>query len=540
MELDVKIPSVGESVNEVIISNWLKDDGDYVEMDEAIAEIESEKATLELTAEKAGSLKIIIPADETLAIGTTVAKIDTEATGPIKVEKVVEKVADKNESVTIVADPSLRANIPLPKKIGVVDMLVPSAGESLTEVTIGAWLKKDGDYIMIDEPLAEIESEKATLELMAEQQGVLKINANEGETVAIGSLICQIDTDKEAPADYVLEAASIPETTPTPIETKTVTVAESGKKTAVSHATGHPSPAAGKIMNEKGLSPAQISGTGKDGRITKQDVLDAIQNIPAGSGFDINELLSNVSSNSRDQEKKKMSPLRKTIAKRLVAAKNQTAMLTTFNEVNMKPVIDIRNAFKKKFEEKHDGTRLGFMSFFLKACSIALQEFPQVNAQIDGDQMIFNNFTDISIAVSTPKGLVVPVIRNSESMSLKELEDEVRRLALKGRDGKLSMDEMTGGTFTITNGGVFGSLISTPIINQPQSAILGMHSIQDRPMAVNGQVVILPMMYLAVSYDHRIIDGKESVSFLVRVKELLENPEQMLLGKNPIEALLGL
>jgi 2-oxoglutarate dehydrogenase E2 component (dihydrolipoamide succinyltransferase) len=295
-------------------------------------------------------------------------------------------------------------------------------------------------------------------------------------------------------------------------------------------------------MREGNVDASQVTGTGKDGRITKYDALEAIKNLPAGSGFDVNEILAETNAFSREVEEKKMTPLRKTISKRLVASKNQTAMLTTFNEVDMKPVMDIRKKYKKKFEETHDGTRLGFMSFFMKACSIALLEIPGVNAQIspEGTHILYNKFTDISIAVSTPKGLVVPVVKNTESLGLNELENEVRRLALKGRDGKLTMEEMTGGTFTITNGGTFGSLISTPIINQPQSAILGMHAIKDRPVAIDGKVEIRPMMYLALSYDHRIIDGKESVTFLVRVKELLENPELMLFGKDPVEALLGL
>ena len=527
MEIEVKIPAVGESVTEVSIGAWLKEEGDYVEMDEVIAEIESEKATLELTAEKSGKLSIKVPADEVINVGDLVGIIDTSAAAT-KAEPTSEPAIS---SAPVVAE----SNVPSPMKKGKIDITLPAAGESLTEVTIGAWLKQNGDYVLMDEPIAEIESEKATLELTAEYQGELMIHIEEGETIPIETVVGAIDTDKEAPEGFGISSETSPKEAPiesNPTPTKVI---------ETTHATGHPSPAANKILNEGGIDAVKVVGTGKGGRITKQDALDAIKNLPAGSGFDINELVGATNAFSRDTEEKKMTPIRKTISKRLVAAKNQTAMLTTFNEVDMKPIMDLRTKYKKKFEETHDGTRLGFMSFFLKACSIALLEIPGVNAQIsqDGTHILYSNFADISIAVSTPKGLVVPVIKNAESLALNGLENEVRRLALKGRDGKLTMEEMTGGTFTITNGGTFGSLISTPIINQPQSAILGMHAIKDRPVAIDGKVEIRPMMYLALSYDHRIIDGKESVTFLVRVKELLESPEQMLFGKDPIEALLG-
>ena len=528
MIIEVKIPQVGESVNEVSIGTWVKNDGDYVEMDEVIAEIESEKATLELTAEKAGTLSIITPADEVIEIEHVVAKIDTSTSAP----KSESDASSPSTESTLVPTPTVNSTTSAPAKKGKIDITLPAAGESLTEVTIGAWLKADGDYVMMDEPIAEIESEKATLELTAEYQGLLSITIPEGETVPIETVIGAIDTDAEVPAGINNKTET----------TEKIEVISPKKEEIEAPKGGHPSPAAAKIMREENINASSVSGTGKDGRITKADALEAIKNLPAGSGFDVNEMIAQTNSFSRQTDQKKMTPLRKTIAKRLVAAKNQTAMLTTFNEVDMKAVMDIRNQYKKKFEESHNGTRLGFMSFFIKACSIALQEIPGVNAQIstDGSHILYSNFTDVSIAVSTPKGLVVPVIKNTESLALNELENEVRRLALKGRDGKLTMEEMTGGTFTITNGGTFGSLISTPIINQPQSAILGMHAIKDRPVAINGEVVIRPMMYLALSYDHRIIDGKESVTFLVRVKELLENPEQMLFGKDPVEALLGL
>ena len=543
MEVEVKIPNVGESVQEVTIGNWLKKTGDYVEMDEPIAEIESDKATLELTAEQAGELKTLVNEGDPIHIGDTVAILNTKAqppksakqNGELKTEeKTPEQKASSNKKEKSV-------NVPAAPKQGVIDVKIPKAGESVTEATVGTWMKKDGDYVFIDEPIVELESDKANLELTAEQQGELKILVQEDETVEVGAVIAKIDTDKEPPAGITMpgekpveDTTSAPATAAPQKETAAEPVAEK------TYATGFPSPAAAKLMSENGLQGGQIKGTGKDGRITKQDVLKALQQLPAGKpGIDVNEMLEQANAFSRETEKKRMTQLRKTIAKRLVAAKNQTAMLTTFNEADMKPVMNLRNQYKKQFEEKH-GVKLGFMSIFMKACSIALMEFPQVNAQIDGEEILFNDFVDISIAVSTPRGLVVPVIKNVESKSLAELEKEVIEMATKGRDGKLTMEEMTGGTFTITNGGVFGSLVSTPIINQPQSAILGMHKIQERPVALNGEVVVRPMMYLALSYDHRIIDGKESVTFLVRVKELLENPEQLLLGKNPVNILLGL
>ena len=536
MIIEVKIPQVGESINEVSIGTWVKNDGDYVEMDEVIAEIESEKATLELTAEKEGTLSIITPADDIIEIGHVVAKIDTAASAPTGGSTpATEPISETTPSPAPVA---ITSSKPAPSKQGKVDITLPAAGESLTEVTIGAWLKADGEYVMMDEPIAEIESEKATLELTAEYQGQLKITVEEGETIPIETIIGSIDTDIEAPADLITETVA-PATGDLAPASAPIT-ANQASETAPKG--GYPSPSAAKILREGNADASQVSGTGKDGRITKSDALAHIKNLPAGSGFDVNELIAETNAFSRETEEKKMTALRKTISKRLVASKNQTAMLTTFNEVDMKPIMDIRNKYKKKFEEAHNGTRLGFMSFFLKASAIALQEIPGVNAQLNAEQthILYSNFADISIAVSTPKGLVVPVIKNAESLALDGLENEVRRLALKGRDGKLTMEEMTGGTFTITNGGTFGSLISTPIINQPQSAILGMHAIKERPVAINGEVVIRPMMYLALSYDHRIIDGKESVTFLVRLKELLENPEQMIFGKDPVEALLGL
>ncbi len=415
------------------------------------------------------------------------------------------------------------------------EMKVPSPGESISEVEIAEWLVADGDYVEKDQVIAEVDSDKATLELPAEVAGVITLKAEEGDTVGVGEVVCLIDTEAEAPAkkEDPKQEAKKEEAPAAKEEKKEAAVAApepAGKK---SYADGHASPAAKKKMSEEGISANQINGSGKDGRITKQDVIKAMAagfTTEAAAGW----------GGTRDTERKKMSSLRRKVAERLVGVKNETAMLTTFNEVNMKPIMDMRSKYKDVFRENH-GVGLGFMSFFTKAVTEALNMFPPVNAQIDGNEMVTHNYADIGIAVSSPKGLMVPVVRNAEQMSLAEIEAEIKRLAIKARDGKITIDEMQGGTFTITNGGVFGSMMSTPIINPPQSAILGMHNIVERPMAVNGEVQILPMMYLALSYDHRIIDGKESVSFLVKVKEMLENPEHMIFGgKSPAEVLLGL
>lgn len=410
-----------------------------------------------------------------------------------------------------------------------IELKIPAVGESISEVTISKWLKKDGDYVEMDEAVAEIESDKATVELNATSAGTLKILSPEGNDIKIGAIAATIDTDAKAPE----------KTTPI-VETKTESIAAQPATMASSanYATGTPSPAASKILSEKGINPAEVNGTGKDGRITKDDAANAT----AKPEIIVNPIISSgygTVNATREQRREKMSNLRKAVAKRLVAAKNETAMLTTFNEVNMQPIMDIRNKYKEKFKEKH-GVGLGFMSFFTRACVLALQKYPAVNAYIDGTDIIYNDFCDISIAVSGPKGLMVPVMRNTESFTLWDIEKQVASLAVKARDNKLSIEEMTGGTFTISNGGVFGSMLSTPIINPPQSAILGMHNIIERPIADKGQVVIRPMMYVALSYDHRIIDGKESVGFLVTVKQLLENPQLMLTGKDPLDALMGM
>lgn len=396
-----------------------------------------------------------------------------------------------------------------------IEIKVPPVGESITEVVLSRWIKNDGDFVEMDEIIAELESDKATFELTAEKAGTLKISAKEGDTLEIGATVCHIEEGASAPAEKTAEAPVAPaaeKNTPAASETK-----------AASYAAGAPSPAAAKILAEKGLDTTP--GTGVGGRITKEDALKAQ---PAAAPKPATPAKASVAAGARGERREKMSSLRKTVAKRLVAVKNETAMLTTFNEVDMQPIMDIRAKYKDKFKEKH-GVGLGFMSFFTKAVCEALKEFPAVNARIEGEEMVFNDFADISIAVSAPKGLVVPVIRNADTLSLAQIEQAVMDLAIKARENKLAIDEMTGGTFTITNGGVFGSMMSTPIINAPQSAILGMHNIVERPVAINGQVLIRPMMYVALSYDHRIIDGRESVGFLVRVKQLLEDPARMLL-----------
>jgi len=422
--------------------------------------------------------------------------------------------------------------------MAVLEMKVPSPGESISEVEIAQWLVEDGDYVEKDQAIAEVDSDKATLELPAEESGVITLKAEEGDAVAVGAVVCLIDMDAPKPEGFeskdnapvaVPVQEEVKPKTPEPASKPVVTA----EKKSDSYASGHPSIAAKKIMDENNISSNQVNGTGKDGRITKQDVVAAM-----AAGFSTSDAQG--WGGTRDTEPQKMSLMRRKIAERLVSVKNETAMLTTFNEVDMKPIMDIRTKYKKFFAEHHE-VNLGFMSFFTKAVTEALNIFPAVNAQIEGKEMIMHNYADIGIAVSSPKGLMVPVVRNAEQMSLAEIEKEIKRLAIKARDGKITPDEMTGGTFTITNGGVFGSMLSTPIINPPQSAILGMHNIVQRPVVVNGEIVIRPIMYLALSYDHRIIDGKESVSFLVKVKQMLENPEKMLFGsKDPIEVLLGL
>ena len=405
-----------------------------------------------------------------------------------------------------------------------LEIRVPSIGESVTEVTLSTWLVEDGATVAMDESLCEFESDKATLELPAEAAGVLTRVAKEGDDLKIGDLVAYIETEGAGTSKPAKEAPVAPE----PAKVSSAPVQE----TTPTYAAAHPSPAAKKILDEKGLTSEEVNGTGVGGRITKEDAVKAEKpqvQAPAAIPAKAETPSAPASSSNRVERVEKMTRLRKTISRRLVEVKNNTAMLTTFNEVDMTRIMELRKQYKDAFEKEH-GIGLGFMSFFVRACCLALQKYPAINAYLTEDNIIYHDFCDISIAVSTPKGLVVPVIRNAESMSFADIEKDIKRLATLGRDGQLSMEDMEGGTFTITNGGVFGSLMSTPIINQPQSAILGMHKIQDRPMVVNGQIIARPMMYLALSYDHRIVDGKESVSFLVAVKEYLENPEKMLFG----------
>jgi 2-oxoglutarate dehydrogenase E2 component (dihydrolipoamide succinyltransferase) len=505
MDIEMKVPSVGESITEVTIASWSKKDGDFVKTDEILCELESDKATFEVPSKAEGILRIIASKGATLPIGALICRIEAaKATKTAPSEPSNTQAAPKNAAST-------------EKKL--VEMKVPAVGESINEVTLSKWHKKEGEKVKAEEILCEIESDKATFELNALASGTLRIVAKEGSTLPIGSLICHIETSDELPVAVVA-----------PVQN---TVSQTVSSTASSYAQGHPSPAAGKILAEKGISPSEVNGSGTGGRLTKEDALKAEKKTaalptPAPTIME-QKTPENQSTSLRNSRREKMTSLRKTVAKRLVSVKNETAMLTTFNEVDMKAVMDLRNKYKDLFKEKHE-IGLGFMSFFVKACCTALKEFPAVNAYIDGDEIIYNDFADISIAVSAPKGLVVPVIRNAEQMNFAQIEKEVIRLAGKARDNKLSIPEMTGGTFTITNGGVFGSLMSTPIINAPQSAILGMHNIVQRPIAVDNQVVIRPMMYIALSYDHRIIDGRESVSFLVRVKQLIEDPSRLLLA----------
>ena len=403
----------------------------------------------------------------------------------------------------------------------ILEMKVPSPGESITEVEIATWLVEDGDYVKKDQPIAEVDSDKATLELPAEESGIVTLKAEEGDAVAVGAVVCLIDTSATKPDGSEQSSVSS--------EQSAVAVEAPKQKTeqpkTATYATGTASPAAKKVLAEKGIPTSAIKGTGKDGRITKDDAVKALPSMG-----------TQPASGSRGTERKKMSMLRRKVAERLVAVKSETAMLTTFNEVNMQPIFDLRSQFKEDFKAKH-GVGLGFMSFFTLAVVRALKLFPDVNSMIDGDFQIKNDFQDISIAVSGPKGLMVPVIRNAENLSFRGVESEVKRLAIRARDGQITIDEMTGGTFTITNGGVFGSMLSTPILNPPQSGILGMHNIVNRPMAVNGEVIIQPIMYVALSYDHRIVDGRESVGFLVAVKEALENPVELLMDNNPTKTL---
>ncbi len=506
MAIEMKVPAVGESITEVTVATWNKKEGDHVKLDEVLCELESDKATFELPAEAEGILHIVAKEGDVLPIGAVICTIEAGgATASVT-------VADAAPAAVAAPAPAV-ATAPAAGPSTVLEVKVPAVGESISEVTVSVWNKKTGDVVSLDEVLCELESDKATFELPAESAGVLEVIAQPGSVVPIGGLLAKITVGgsvSAAPAAAPAPAAAAP------------AAAASADAT---YAAGHPSPAAAKILDEKGIAAASVAGSGVGGRITKEDAMAASKPAAAAPAA-ASASASAVAQGGTRREK--MSSLRKTVARRLVAVKNETAMLTTFNEVDMKPVMDLRGKYKDKFKEKH-GVGLGFMSFFTKAVCVALKEYPSVNAKIDGDEIVFHDYCDISIAVSAPKGLVVPVIRSAENLSLAGIESEVVRLAGKARENKLSLEEMSGGTFTITNGGVFGSMLSTPIINAPQVAILGMHNIVERAVVVDGQIVIRPIMYLALSYDHRIIDGRESVSFLVRLKQLLEDPARLLL-----------
>ena len=504
--MEVKIPVVGESISEVTIANILKKDGEFVNLDEVICELESDKATFELNSPQAGIVRWKAAQGDSIAIGATVCEIDFNKDAlPPKPEEILNTTNTGAEAATAAVGK-------------IIEIKIPPVGESITEVTIANWTKKAGDLVNAGEMLCEIESDKATFELEAEASGYLEILIEKGTTVSIGTSIARIATTGDSSTASPANNASTP------------AAANSASNEKVAHSSsGAVTPLAARILAEKGIDPSAITGSGEGGKVTKDDAIKASQTKTTAAAPTVPAVSSNETpKGDRIVRREKLSSLRKTVARRLVAVKNETAMLTTFNEVDMKPIMDLRNKYKDKFKEKHQ-VGLGFMSFFTKAVCVALSEFPAVNAMIDGDEIIYNDYADISVAVSAPKGLVVPVIRNAEKMDFAEIEKEIVRLAGKARDNKLSMEEMTGGTFTITNGGVFGSMMSTPIINAPQSAILGMHNIVERAVVVNGEIVVRPIMYVALSYDHRIIDGRESVGFLVRVKQLLEDPLRLLL-----------
>jgi 2-oxoglutarate dehydrogenase E2 component (dihydrolipoamide succinyltransferase) len=545
--IEIKVPTVGESINEVTLLKWLKKDGEYVDRDDVIAELESEKATFEVNAEQSGVIKLMANEGDTLNIGAVFANINEKAKPSTeKVETVKTDIENKQPAKSggltkpqiIVQEPEelpatsnqqqeTEAKESAPAGKGMIELKVPTVGESISEVTLLKFTKNTGDFVQRDEVIAELESEKATFELNAEEAGELKQVAKENDVLKIGDVVATINTDVAVPKNRSTVNGQQP--TEENVNRQSANVNE---QPAITVQQPKATPVASAIIADKKVDPSEIKPTGSNGKIVKHDVLEALSH-PAKQAFNNQELYS------RNKRRERMSNLRKTISRRLVESKNTTAMLTTFNEADMSRIMEIRKQYKESFNKTH-GVNLGFMSFFMKASAIALSEWPAVNAYIDGDELVYHDYADISIAVSTPRGLTVPVIRNVESLNMADIEKKVIEVAGKARNSKLTAEDLQGGTFTITNGGVFGSLLSTPIINLPQSAILGMHKIQERPMAINGQVVIKPMMYLALSYDHRIIDGSESVSFLVRVKELLENPELLLFTKDPIKALLEL
>ncbi|WP_338761126.1 2-oxoglutarate dehydrogenase complex dihydrolipoyllysine-residue succinyltransferase [Bernardetia sp. ABR2-2B] len=524
MAKEMKIPTVGESITEVVIANWLVEDGDHVEMDDLICELESDKATFEVPAEADGVIRLKAEAGDTLEIGALLCVIEegeggsTDKEEKTNTETKAEAKSEKKEESS--------------QKTETFIMKIPTVGESISEVVLANWLVEDGEEVELDDPICELESDKANFEVPAEKAGKVFHIAEAGATLAIGDDFAKIEMGGNGSSSSSSSDSSGAENAPN---------SDMYSSKDSTYATGHASPAAAKILSEKGISPEEVKGTGRDGRITKEDAQNAKKSAPSqpkapasSSKKDGKAPASaeNTQQGSRSTNTERMSSLRKTIAKRLVAAKNQTAMLTTFNEVDMSAVMEMRKKYKDQFKEKNE-VGLGFMSFFTKAVTMALMENPGINAQITGekeDEILYHNYADVSIAVSSPRGLVVPVIRNAEQLSFAGVEKEVVRLAVKARDGKLTIDEMTGGTFTITNGGIFGSMLSTPIINAPQSAILGLHNIVQRPVAIDGKVEIRPIMYVALSYDHRIVDGKESVTFLYRIKELIEDPSRLLLG----------
>jgi 2-oxoglutarate dehydrogenase E2 component (dihydrolipoamide succinyltransferase) len=518
MSLEIKIPNVAESITEVTIAQWLKKDGEKVNRDEALVEVETDKATQELFAEESGILQILVKEGETVAVGAVIARIQSNGSAS---NEPVKPAAEAKAETETKAESSPTTSTE-PKATGEVRtvLLTNMGAESVKEAVVGSWLKQDGDFVKQDEPICELETDKASQELPAEATGILRIVAQAGATVQVGEVLCKIE---------VMTGSQKTETTSQNSEV----VSEKTETSADSYAKGHPSPAASKILAEKGIESKDVQGTGIDGRITKEDALKSQKSEAVSQKSETTNQKVEAATTpkpiarSRAQRRVRMTQMRKTISRRLVAVKNETAMLTTFNEVNMKPVMDMRKKYKEEFQTKH-GVGLGFMSFFTKACALALEKFPEVNAMIDGTDIVYNDFVDVSVAVSAPKGLVVPVLRNVEGMSFADIEKGIIELANKAKNNTLSIEDMQGGTFTITNGGIFGSMMSTPIINAPQSAILGMHNIVERPMAVGGQVTILPMMYVALSYDHRIIDGREAVGFLVTVKKYLEEPERML------------
>ncbi len=513
--IEMKVPVVGESVTEVTIATWNKKDGDTVAMDEVLCELESDKATFELPAEAAGVLRILAKEGDTLAIGAPICSISTDGdAGSAPAAEAPKAEAAPAAEATPQAAPAGEAKSEETKTI---EVKIPVMGESVTEATIADWNKKEGDVVKMDEILCELESDKATFELPAEAAGTLHIIAQPGTTLEIGAVIATITVGAGASA-----SASAPAPAATPAATSSAPVAD--KASGVT-------PVAAAILADKGINPKDIQGSGEGGKIMKADALKA-STAPAPAKAEAPKAATPAAKPAATEERgvrrQRMTSLRKTIARRLVAVKNETAMLTTFNEVDMQPIMDLRSKYKDRFKEKH-GVGLGFMSFFAKAVTVALKEFEAVNASIDGDEIVYHDYVDISVAVSTPRGLVVPVLRNVGDLTFAGIEKGIVDLAVKARDNKLTIEDMNGGTFTITNGGVFGSMMSTPIINAPQVAILGMHNIIERPVVVNKEIVIRPMMYIALSYDHRIIDGKESVSFLVRVKQLLEEPTRLLL-----------